>query len=92
MSNPERVDFVAYDTQKVRYIVFIIAAFFAGISGGLAALNFEIVTSEVVSGFDIDTDLFQSATNNQTSAVVNTIEIVNRGDIEAGVALYWIML
>jgi branched-chain amino acid transport system permease protein len=48
--NPERVEFVGYDTQKVRYIVFIIAAFFAGIAGGLAALNFEIVTSEVVSG------------------------------------------
>lgn len=48
--NPERVEFVGYDTRKVRYISFIIAAFFAGISGGLAALNFEIVTSEVVSG------------------------------------------
>ncbi len=49
--NPERVEFVGYDTQKVRYIAFIIAAFFAGISGGLGALNFEIVTSEVVSGY-----------------------------------------
>jgi len=49
--NPERVEFVGYDTQKVRYIAFIVAAFFAGISGGLAALNFEIVTSEVVSGY-----------------------------------------
>ena len=48
--NPERVEFVGYDTQRVRYISFVIAAFFAGISGGLAALNFEIVTSEVVSG------------------------------------------
>ena len=48
--NPERVEFVGYDTQKVRYMVFILSAFFAGISGGLAALNFEIVTSEVVSG------------------------------------------
>jgi branched-chain amino acid transport system permease protein len=48
--NPERVEFVGYDTQRVRYIAFVIAAFFAGISGGLAALNFEIVTSEVVSG------------------------------------------
>ncbi|MEJ8837376.1 branched-chain amino acid ABC transporter permease [Ramlibacter sp. AN1133] len=47
--NPERVEFVGYDTQKVRYIAFILSAFFAGISGGLAALNFEIVTSEVVS-------------------------------------------
>jgi branched-chain amino acid transport system permease protein len=49
--NPERVEFVGYNTQVVRYIAFIIAAFFAGISGGLAALNFEIVTSEVVSGY-----------------------------------------
>jgi branched-chain amino acid transport system permease protein len=46
--NPERVEFVGYDTQKVRYIAFIIAGFFAGISGGLGALNFEIVTAEVV--------------------------------------------
>ena len=49
--NPERVEFVGYDTQMVRYIAFIIAGFFAGISGGLAALNFEIVTSEVVSAY-----------------------------------------
>ncbi|MEY2617408.1 MAG: hypothetical protein RL522_410 [Pseudomonadota bacterium] len=48
--NPERVEFVGYDTQVVRYIAFIVAAFFAGISGGLSALNFEIVTSEVVGG------------------------------------------
>ena len=46
--NPERVEFVGYDTQKVRYIAFIVAGFFAGISGGLAALSFEIVTAEVV--------------------------------------------
>ena len=47
--NPERVEFVGYNTQMVRYIAFIVAGFFAGVSGGLAALNFEIVTSEVVS-------------------------------------------
>jgi len=49
--NPERAEFVGYNTQMVRYLAFVIAAFFAGISGGLAALNFEIVTSEVVSGY-----------------------------------------
>jgi branched-chain amino acid transport system permease protein len=32
----------------VRYLAFMISGFFAGISGGLAALNFEIVTAEVV--------------------------------------------
>ena len=46
--NPERVEFVGYDTQKVRYFAFIIAGFFAGISGGLGAVSFEIVTAEVV--------------------------------------------
>ncbi len=46
--NPERVEFVGYDTQQVRWRAFMIAGFFAGISGGLAALNFEIVTAEVV--------------------------------------------
>jgi branched-chain amino acid transport system permease protein len=47
--NPERVEFVGFDTQMIRYIAFVVAAFFAGVSGGLAALNFEIVTSEVLS-------------------------------------------
>lgn len=46
--NPERVEFVGYNTQRIRYTSFIIAGFFAGISGGLGALNFEIVTAEVV--------------------------------------------
>ena len=46
--NPERVEFIGYSTQKVRYYAFIIAGFFAGISGGLGALSFEIVTAEVV--------------------------------------------
>ena len=46
--NPERVEFVGYNTQMVRYRAFIIAGFFAGIAGGLGALNFEIVTAEVV--------------------------------------------
>ena len=46
--NPERVEFVGYNTHRVRYIAFILAGFFAGISGGLGALNFEIVNFEVV--------------------------------------------
>ena len=46
--NPERVEFVGYNTQQVRYFVLIISAFFAGIAGGLSALNFEIVSAENV--------------------------------------------
>ncbi len=46
--NPERVEFIGYSTQRVRYLAFIASGFFMGIAGGLAALNFEIVTAEVV--------------------------------------------
>ena len=42
--NPERVAFIGYSTRRVRYLAFIIAGFFAGIGGGLASINFEIVT------------------------------------------------
>ncbi len=46
--NPERVEFIGYDTRAVRFLAFVLAGFFAGVSGGLAALWFEIVTTEVL--------------------------------------------
>ena len=46
--NPERVEFVGYRMQVVRYLSFMVSGFFMGIAGGLATLNFEIVTAEVV--------------------------------------------
>lgn len=47
--NPERAEFIGYNTQRVRFFVLTVAAFFAGIAGGLSAINFEIVTAENVS-------------------------------------------
>jgi branched-chain amino acid transport system permease protein len=47
--NPERAEFVGYDTQRVRWLTLIISAFFAGISGALSMINFELVTAENVS-------------------------------------------
>ena len=46
--NPERVEFIGYSTQRVRYFSFVIAGFFAGVAGGMYAINFEIATAEVV--------------------------------------------
>ena len=46
--NAERLSFIGYQPQRVRYLAFIIAGFFAGVSGGMAVLHFEIVTAEVV--------------------------------------------
>ena len=42
--NPERVEFIGYNPQRVRHLAFTIAGFFAGVGGALAAIHFEIVT------------------------------------------------
>jgi branched-chain amino acid transport system permease protein len=47
--NEERAAFVGYNVERVRLIMFVLAAFFAGIAGGLTAINYEIVTAETVS-------------------------------------------
>jgi branched-chain amino acid transport system permease protein len=46
--NPERAAFVGYDPQRVRFIVFAVAAMFAGLAGGLHAINYEIVAVDAV--------------------------------------------
>jgi branched-chain amino acid transport system permease protein len=47
--NPERAEFIGYNTQRVRWLMLILSSFFAGIAGGLSAINFEIVSAENVS-------------------------------------------
>lgn len=47
--NPERVEFIGYDARWAGYLTLTISSFFAGISGALAAINFEIVSAESVS-------------------------------------------
>jgi branched-chain amino acid transport system permease protein len=46
--NPERVEFIGYSPTMVRFIAFCLSGFFAGIAGGLAAINFEIVNASYV--------------------------------------------
>ncbi len=46
--NAERTQFVGYDPQIVRYVAFCLSGLFAGLAGGLAAINFEIVNSTYV--------------------------------------------
>ncbi len=48
--NPERAEFVGYSTQMIRFITFCASGFFAGIAGGLAAINFELMNAINVSG------------------------------------------
>ncbi len=49
--NPERVEFVGYSPQWIRYLMVVLSGFFAGIAGGLTALQYEIVTAEVLSDY-----------------------------------------
>ena len=44
--NPERAEFVGYSQHRVRFVSFCAAGFFAGIAGGLFAINYEILTAE----------------------------------------------
>ncbi|MGI9508492.1 MAG: branched-chain amino acid ABC transporter permease [Geminicoccaceae bacterium] len=44
--NAERAEFLGYSQRHVRFISFCASGFFAGVAGGLFAINYEIVTEE----------------------------------------------
>ncbi len=46
--NAERAQFVGYNPRIVRFIAFSLAGLFAGVAGGLAAINFELVNAAEV--------------------------------------------
>jgi len=46
--NPERAEFIGYDTHMVRFLTLVLSSFFAGIAGGLNCISYEIVTAENV--------------------------------------------
>jgi branched-chain amino acid transport system permease protein len=41
--NPERVQFLGYDPARIRFIAFSASSFFAGLAGGLFAINYELM-------------------------------------------------
>ena len=44
--NPERAEFIGYSARRVRFISFCASGMFAGVAGGLFALNYEFLTDE----------------------------------------------
>lgn len=46
--NPERVQFIGYNTHRVRWLAFSLSSFFAGLAGALHAVNLEHVGFETV--------------------------------------------
>ena len=44
--NPERAEFIGYSARRVRFISFCASGLFAGVAGGLFALNYEFISEE----------------------------------------------
>jgi branched-chain amino acid transport system permease protein len=49
--NPLRVEFLGYNPTRIRFLMVVLAGFFAGVAGGLNALRAEIVTAEALSDY-----------------------------------------
>ncbi|MBL8331356.1 MAG: branched-chain amino acid ABC transporter permease [Rubrivivax sp.] len=47
--NPLRVSYSGYSPPRLRYQALLISGFFSGIAGGLTAIQFELITGEVLS-------------------------------------------
>jgi branched-chain amino acid transport system permease protein len=47
--NPERVAFIGYNRQTIRFMAFCFAGFFGGIAGGLAAIHYELANANLFS-------------------------------------------
>src|SRR5438105_6192906 len=58
--NPERAEFVGYNPQRVRFVAFAAAGLFAGLAGGLHAINYEIVAADSVSALRSGTVLLMT--------------------------------
>jgi branched-chain amino acid transport system permease protein len=44
--NPTRAEFIGYSPRVLRFLAFCFSAFFAGVAGGLSAINFEIMNAQ----------------------------------------------
>ena len=76
--NPERAEFIGYSAQRVRFTVFAVAAMFAGLAGGLHAINYEIVAAEAVGAARSGTVLLMvyiGGVSNFIGAVLGAITI-----------------
>ena len=55
--NAQRAQFVGYNPQVIRFLAFCLSGFFAGVAGGLAAINFEIANFALFSAVQSGTVL-----------------------------------
>lgn len=59
--NAERLRFIGYPPQTVRFLAFIASGAFGGLAGGMAAVNYEIITPETLHLMTSGTVLLMAA-------------------------------
>ena len=94
--NPERVEFVGYSPRMLRLIAFCFSAFFAGIAGGLAAINFEIMNAHQLGAQQSSLVLLMAYIGGVSSfagpivgAVIITFLQINLSDVSSVWQLYF---
>ncbi len=81
--NPERAEFIGYNTQHVRFFAFAVAGLFAGLAGGLHAVNYEIVAADSVSALRSGTVLLMAYIGGVTHFI---------GPVVGAVTLTWLQI
>jgi branched-chain amino acid transport system permease protein len=81
--NPERAEFIGYNTQHVRFFAFSVAGLFAGLAGGLHAVNYEIVAADSVGAMRSGTVLLMAYIGGVTHFI---------GPVVGAVMLTWLQI
>lgn len=92
--NPERAEFVGYNTQRVRWLAFSLSAMFAGAAGSLHALNYEHIGFESVSAIQSGAVLFMvyiGGVGNFLGPIIGTVLLVFLDSMLADVTPAWLL-
>jgi branched-chain amino acid transport system permease protein len=90
--NPERAQFIGYNTQRVRWLAFSLSSFFAGLAGALFALFFEHVGFEA-AGLALSGDIlfmtYFGGTGHFLGPIVGAILFTFLNGILSDLSLAW---
>ena len=92
--NPERAEFVGYNTQRVRWLAFSLSAMFAGAAGSLHALNYEHIGFESVSAIQSGAVLFMvyiGGIGHFLGPVIGTVLLVFLDSILSDLTEAWLL-
>lgn len=92
--NPERAEFVGYNTQRVRWLAFSLSAMFAGAAGSLHALNYEHIGFESVSAIQSGAVLFMvyiGGMGNFLGPIIGTVLLVLLDSTLADLTEAWLL-